>query len=102
MKLKSIAFSISMALLACIPGSAQPQKLNQIGISLGTDQGACVSSVNSVSDGFSSPVSIGSQSGGAGAGKATISPINFTKNLDQCSATYVLDLFTGRLIPTVT
>jgi len=102
MKLKTIVFPAFIALLASMTLSAQSPKLNQISISLGSDEGVCVSTANSVSDAFTAPVTIGSESGGAGAGKASIAPLAFSKNLDQCSATYVLDLFTGKLIPTVT
>jgi hypothetical protein len=65
MKLETIALPVLITLLASMTLNAQSPKLNQISVSLGTDQGVCISAANSVSDAFSSPLTVGSASSGS-------------------------------------
>ena len=52
--------------------------------------------------GASNPVTIGSATGGAGAGKVSISSINVEKNFDQCSPALFLAVASGKHFATMT
>ena len=84
MAVAAIAFSS-----ACM---AQPVSAVTVALSSPTAS-ACTSNVDSVSDGFTMPLSNGPT--GALTGKAILSPVSIVKKLDQCSARYVMDLFLG-------
>ena len=101
--IKSSLFSLFIALAASSIGSAQSAgnvtvSLPAIGPMYGP---ACTSSVSSISYGFSIPVNLQGLPG-TGAGKASGSNITIVKANDTCSPNYILFLFKGVNLPTVT
>ncbi len=103
--IKSSLFSLFIALAASSVGSAQ--SVSNVTVNLPVISGAvgapaCSSSVNSVSYGFSNSVNIASSTTGAGAGKASASAITIVKSNDACSPNYIIALFKGANLPTVT
>lgn len=58
--------------------------------------------INSFSWGLSNPTTIGSSTGGAGAGKVSFSDINFMHKVDKASPILMQSLATGRHIPKAT
>jgi type VI secretion system secreted protein Hcp len=58
--------------------------------------------ISSFSFGASNPISVGSGTGGSGAGKVSLSDFAITKELDSSSPQLFQKVITGAVIPTVT
>jgi type VI protein secretion system component Hcp len=74
---------------------------DNISVTVGT-AAPCTFSASSIMGTFTNPNAIGSSTGGAGAGKATFSPLVVLKSLDSCSVPLDLQLFKGSVTPIVT
>ena len=102
--IKSSLFSLFIALAASSVGSAQ--SAGNVTVNLpavpSLFSNACNSSVTSISYGFSNPVSMSSGSQGSGLSRPSASAITVVKSNDTCSPNYILALFKGISLPTVT
>jgi type VI secretion system secreted protein Hcp len=71
------------------------------GLTCTTAEGSGTFSATTYSFGATQPTSVGSASGGAGTGKASILPLNVTKLFDECSPALFGGVVTGKHFATV-
>jgi len=62
---------------------------------------SCTFAALSISDTITNPATIGSATGGAGAGKVTLTPLVVLKSLDSCSIPLFTDVLQGTQLPSV-
>ena len=95
--MKKLFFS---AFVIAAASSASMAQSITVAVGAAPGMGACTSSVSSLSDSFTRPVTI--QSGTAGVGKQGVGPITIVKGKDSCSIPLLTDMFKAAAVPTIT
>ncbi|HEU5450832.1 MAG TPA: type VI secretion system tube protein Hcp [Terriglobales bacterium] len=112
-KLTLVAILLTLAAAAAAEGPPQQSKakinapksvitVKMDGMNCTTSAGTNEFPVQAWSWGASNPVTIGGATGGAGAGKVSISSINVLKHFDQCSPALFLGVASGKQFATMT
>lgn len=108
--MKKVLFAMSSLLLAIGAAAQGPPQLSKAkinapkstitvnldGINCSTTAGSNAFAATAWSWGASNPTTIGSASGGAGAGKVSVSSLNVSKNFDQCSPALFFAVASGK------